>query len=96
MNVPSGLTAADLVDGSIFQNYMPLSQLGVQAPPGTKFYVNGANTPVIVGFSGMFDINFNQGGSITGLAFDTTTLSTIAANDSMMLIIDMAYTGGGY
>ena len=93
-NFPSDLVDTDLISGSIFEGYTPLVQLGIQAPPGTKFYINGSNNPVIVGFNGLFDIDLTQGGSITQLTFDASSINWIKGNDSAMLIIDMAYVRG--
>ena len=93
-NFPLNLTPEQLIDGSIFLDYMPLSQLGVRALPGTKFYVNGSSTPVIIGFTGMFDIDLTEGGFISDLKFDTTSIKAIQQNDSAYLVVDMAYLGG--
>ena len=84
----------DLISGGAFTSYVHLSQLGVQAPPGTKFYLNGGIQPVIVGFTGLFELDLTLGGSITSIRFDPVSLANINANDSSILIIDMAYMGG--
>lgn len=89
-----GLTADSLISGTAFTNYLPLSQLGVQALPGTKFYLNGNNEPVIVGFSGVFTIDLSKGGFITQITFDQKSIQSIENNPQSMLIIDMAYLGG--
>lgn len=94
MNNPSNLSDQDLISGRVFEEYTPLSQLGVQAPPGTKFYINGNENPVIIGFTGLFDIDLNKGGSINEISFDRQSLSYIKSNDSAMLIIDMAFWVG--
>jgi hypothetical protein len=41
------------VSGRIFQGRI-FSQLGIQAPPGTKFYINNGTNPVIIGYTGLF------------------------------------------
>lgn len=91
------VTRQNLISGTIFRtlDIGPLSQLGVQAPPGTKFYINDGVDPVIVGFSGFFDIDLGDGGSILSLKFDKESIDKIASNDSAILIIDMAYWLGG-
>lgn len=91
------VTKENLISGSIFGTGAtgPLSQLGIQAPPGTKFYINGGADPAIVGFSGFFDIDLGEGGSILSLRFDKESIDKIAANDSAILIVDMAYWQGG-
>lgn len=95
MNNPSGLRASQLISGEAFSTYMPLSQLGIQAPPGTKFYINGSDVPAIVGFTGMFDIDLTDGGSILSLKIDSQSMQFIQSNDSAVLIVDMAYWNGG-
>lgn len=90
----AGITKNNLVDGSAFSDYCPLTQLGVRALPGTKFYINGNNNPVIIGFTGMFELDLSAGGSITSLTFDPNTLREIEQNDSAYLVVDMLGLGG--
>lgn len=93
-NFPNTLTAASLIDGSAFEGYS-IIQLGVRALPGTKFYINGNKSPVIVGFTGLFDIDLSNGGSIETLAFDPDSIQEIEKRDTAYLVVDMAYTTGG-
>ena len=90
----TGLQKNDLIDGSAFNGYYNIVQLGVRALPGTKFYVNGTTNPVIIGFTGMFSIDLTAGGAITELAFDEDSMDEIEGNDSAYLIVDIAYLGG--
>ena len=41
-NQPAGLTGMKLKSGSVFSNYLPILQLGIQTIPGVKFYVNNS------------------------------------------------------
>ena len=91
---PSGLTATQLVNGTAFTQFLPAFQLGVQAPPGTKFYINNNNVPVIVGYTGLFDLDLTSLGSITSLTFDSASINRIKNNDGAILIVDIAYLGG--
>lgn len=81
-----------LKNGSLFSS-MSIQQLGIQALPGTKFYINGSNSPVLVGFSGLFNLDLTDQGEITELRFDLNSLKYIK-NANSILIIDIAYTGG--
>lgn len=81
-----------LKDGSLFSS-MSIQQLGIQALPGTKFYINGSDSPVLIGFSGLFNLDLTDQGEITELRFDPNSLKHIKDINSI-LIIDIAYTGG--
>ena len=93
-NFPQDLVALELVDGSLFLDYTPIVQLGIQAPPGTKFYINNNNEPVIIGYTGLFDLDLLSGGSIISLKFDEQSIRNIQQSDSNILIIDILYLGG--
>ena len=90
----AGLTAQDLIDGEKFKQYVPITQLGIQAPPGTKFTLNYSSLPIIVGFTGIFQIDLSAGGSIEALNFNADSVNKIAENPNSMIIIDLIYEGG--
>ena len=46
-NSPKTAEKAQFVDGTIFSDCFPISQLGIQALPGTQFYVNSSNNFII-------------------------------------------------
>lgn len=93
-NYPEELDRYSLINGSAFSGLYPIIQLGVRALPGTKFYLNNGETPVIVGYSGLFNIDLGENSFINALTFDEESLSSIESNDSAYLIIDIAYLGG--
>ena len=90
-NIPASLTKSTV--NSELAKYTPLYQLGVRALPGTKFYLNGSSIPVIVGFNGVFEIDFTDksGGFITSIIFDSDSLDSIEENDSAYLVVDMMH-----
>ena len=90
-NYPLTLTDSDLKNDAYFNQYYPIIQLGIQAPPGTKFYLNNGADPIIVGQTGLFDLDLTNIASITALHFDTASLNRIKTNDGNILIIDMLY-----
>lgn len=91
-NFPVGLTKEQLETGECFDGLFPAVEIGISALPGTKFYLNNGVEPVIVNFSGLFDLNFTgSGGIITGLKFDIHGLNYISDNDSAYLLIDIVY-----
>jgi hypothetical protein len=66
-NFPKGLSANDLTGGEIFNDYVPITQLGIQAPPGTIFYLNAptkSDNSIIMGNSGLYELNLEGIGEI--------------------------------
>lgn len=91
-NFPKGITKAKLQSGSIFNNCYPITQLGIQALPGTEFYLNGNNkTPIIIGSTGIYELSLEGVSEITHLAFDRYSLSTIETTPTAYLIVDIIY-----
>ncbi len=88
------ITTQTLLHGAAFKNYYPIIQLGVQTLPGTRMYINGFTTPVIVGSTGIYELSVDGLSSITDLQFDRTSLNTIANNDNAYLLIDFVYEQG--
>ena len=82
-----------LVSGNLFSDVLPILQLGIQALPGTKFYVNSSTSPVIIGVTGVFEMELQDNTQITSLSFDGNSLDTIANSSTGGLIIDITYEG---
>jgi len=59
--------------------------------PGIKFYINNGSQPVIVGATGIYELELNKIATITNLLFDYNSLTNIDANDSASLLIDAIY-----
>ena len=96
MNYPKDLTKSKICgiinienpEGySIFHN-KAIYQLGIQALPGTKFFVNGSTNPAIVGANGFFEIGEHTDFLVNDLVFDEVSIDLIASNPSALLIID--------
>ena len=91
-NYPEGvMTSLNLQIGSIFANYMPVSQLGIQALPGTKFYLNNSYSPIVIGYTGIYELAIDDLAEITSLRFDYESLIKISANKETVLLIDIVY-----
>lgn len=96
---PDNLTASLLATGNIFLDYNPISSLGIQAEPGTKFYINGSSNPIIVGSTGIYELDLEKGfGHIYSIKFDNSSLAEIGRYVSGVsslgdngLIIDILY-----
>ena len=91
-NQPVKLNAGSLVDGTVFAEYLPFTQLGIQALPGTRFYLNdNIEGPVIVGSTGIYELELEGISKISSLKFDSKSLKLIADNPNAFLIIDVIY-----
>lgn len=94
-NNPSKLSYRSLMSGTAFYSYTPIIQLGIQALPGTKFYLNGSGNPIIIGSTGIYELNVEGLTEINSLQFDKSSLNTIDNNDNAYLIVDIIYEGSG-
>lgn len=90
-NNPQGLSYRSLISGSAFNECMPIMQLGIQSLPGTKFYLNNSNSPIIVGYTGIYELDLQGVAEITALSFDAKSLEAVNGNANSYLIIDMIY-----
>lgn len=54
-------------------------QLGVQATPGSTLYINNTNNPIVIGPSGIFQVELEDGSYI----------STVKVNSSNTFYIDV-------
>ncbi len=91
----SNTVAADMISGRAFSSYNTIFQLGIQAPPGTIFYINGSDSQVIVGSSGVFELNLLNKASISALRFDAASINFIRENNNSFIIVDILYAGEG-
>ena len=84
-----------LLNGTVFVDYLPICQLGVQGMPGTEFYLNGATSGVIVGNTGIYELNVENLVEISGMKISKQTLDNIDnANGNQYIIIDLLYEDG--
>ena len=57
-NYPSNIVNyRSLISGTAFSDFIPIYQLGIQSLPGTKFYLNGATNPIIIGNTGIYELD---------------------------------------
>ena len=91
-NQPVELNAGQLVNGTVFAKYLPFTQLGIQALPGTRFFLNdNIEGPVIIGSTGIYELELEGISKINSLKFDSKSLKLIADNPNAFLIIDVIY-----
>ena len=88
-NQPSNISASNLASGHIFSGYLPITQLGIQTLPGTKFYLNNSIYPVVVGSTGIYELALKGVTQITEIHFDKRSLNLINENNNAYLIVDI-------
>ena len=67
LNQPSALqknsipvTSDHYISGEVFGTCYPVLQLGVQAIPGTRFYLNESIEPIIIGSTGIYELELEK------------------------------------
>lgn len=90
----NNITQAQLINGTVFGS--SVIQLGIRTLPGVKFYLNEGLDPVIVGYTGVFELDFpSSGGSISSIRFDANSIDFIDNNiNGGYIIIDALGRGG--
>lgn len=93
-NYPSDMSYGDLRVGNIFKNLGVVTHLGIQAAPGTLFYLNNSQHPIRVGSTGIYELDLEGMGQISAIRFDQATLDLIEEGTNGLLI-DIVYEGAG-
>lgn len=97
LNYPSNIvTTNSLTSGSAFfgsRNLISIAALGIQTWPGVKFYLNDSTDSIIIGSTGIYELNLKDNYEVTSLRFDKSSLGLIDSNvnHGAYLIIDIVY-----
>jgi hypothetical protein len=59
--------------------------------PGTKFYLNNGLNPIVIGYTGIYELNVNNLAEITSLRFDHASLSKLNSASDTYLFVDIIY-----
>lgn len=94
-NSPAHINYQNLVSGKVFASYVPIRALGIQSLPGTQFYLNASTEPIIVGTTGVYDLDLGGNTEITSLSFSGNSLLAIINSPTAGLIIDIDYEDNG-
>ena len=90
-NQPRHISKARLKTGDIFSNFYPITKLTIQTLPNNKFYLNKSIYPIIVGPTGIFEVNLENIAEIHSLTFEEQSINNIQLDDDGYLIIDIIY-----
>ena len=95
-NSPLNLTTTKLNNDNIFAECGSISQLGIQAPPGTIFTLNESSAPIMVGKTGIYELDLEAIGRIHSIRFIEEDLEEYFADKELhnRLLIDIVYDGG--
>ncbi len=88
------MSESALTSGEVFIDKMPIYQLGIQAPPGTKFFLNESLDPVIIGATGIYELDLREKSTISVLKFAPESVNRIKEMLSIgtgYLIVDIVY-----
>lgn len=90
-NAPSKIQANTLISGKIFNNYFPIYHLGIQTLPGVQFYLNHGTDPIMIGSTGIYELNLEGLSEITSLKFTKASVDMIETTPGAYLIVDLVY-----
>lgn len=93
-NSDANIKYQQLVSGSAFTAYTPITQLGIQALPGTKFSLNNSQDSIIIGSTGIYELDLTDGSEVVAISFDPLSIQAIRTNANAYLIVDMIYDDG--
>lgn len=95
-NYPKDLKREDLISGDIFTKTgkNSVTHLGIQASPGTTFFLNRCDNPISIGKTGIYELDVTGYGYITSIIFTETSLGVV--NEDNGIIIDLIYEGGTF
>ena len=91
-NYPADLTKEFMSNHKMFRGKNAITHLGIQASPGTTFFLNQEINPIQIGKTGIFELDVSGYGYITHLAFAETSLALV--NEDNGIIVDILYEGG--
>ena len=75
-----------------FGDYIPIRQLGIQTLPGTKIYFNQSLNPIVIGGTGIYEIDCSgTSASITSFRVEQTSMETSNQLPNGYLIIDIVW-----
>lgn len=91
-NYPTNLNMDQLVYNNIFGGLSSITQMGIQGRPGTTMFLNGQEYPIIIGETGIFEIDLQNYGQIFSIRFTSESLDAYQIHDDRLLI-DIIYEG---
>ena len=85
-NFPANIKAGDFSTEDFFKDYYPIHYIKIQGPNSIKFWINFNSNSVMLGPSGVYELDLQNFSTIEDLKF-----SSISNTISEPLIIDLIY-----
>ena len=83
---------SDLVSGTFLDpNKTPIVQLGIQSVPGGEFLINGSGDSIILGSTGIYELELGAEAEITSIKVMPATVKLVNDNANAYLLIDIMY-----
>lgn len=92
-NYPTNLSKEELVYQNIFTGHSSITQLGIQGQPNTTLFLNGQDFPIVLGETGIYEIDLQNYGYINSIRFTDESLSRYVSKGDDRLLIDIIYEG---
>lgn len=89
-NYPANITLEKLRYGTAFPRTYPVTRFSVQTLPGTKIFINSSLLPIVIGTTGIYELDVEGLSNISSIQFDNTSLQVIA-KAGKTIIIDYVY-----
>ena len=96
-NWPATLTHRSMTSGTAFAPKgvnRSVVQLGIQSLPGTKFFINNSGNPVVIGATGIYELNVDGLAKITNLSFEPESVNRIDNSSTGYILVDYVYEEG--
>lgn len=93
-NCPEELAPTDLISGDFLDmTKTPIIQLGIQSFPGAQIYLNGGSDPIILGASGIYELELSAVAEVSAIRLSKETVDILDGSPSAYLLIDIMYEG---
>ena len=82
-----------LVSGAAFNELFSkgVEQIGIQALPGTRFKMSTGPDWVVIGTTGIYELDLTGRATISALCFDKASIDIIQNGAGQTLLIDIVY-----
>lgn len=93
-NRPEGLKTEDLTRKNVLENYSSITQIGIQARPGAEFILNNSRYSIVMGDTGIYELDLTNSGTIDSIQFIETAIQIYNnPGNTDRLLIDIVYEG---